>query len=407
MENEIYSGPKKKTLHKYLTTSLVLVAVFALGYYSGHTGLTVSNGKIEITKGNQPATSADYSLLWDALDKLNSEFVDRPLDQKKLMYGAVAGLVSAAGDPYTAFFNPEEAKKFQDQLQGTFEGIGAEIGKKEDQIVIVAPLDDTPAQRAGLLAGDVIIEIEGETTLGMTTDDAVSKIRGKSGTEVRLKVRHKDATDANEIKITRAKIQIKSVKLETKEINGKKIALIKMSQFGDDTKGLLDETIDKINTGNYAGVILDLRNNPGGYLETAVSTISDWIDEDQVALKEIGNDKNEKPYLTSGVPRLKGMKTVILVNGGSASASEIVAGALQDYNVATLVGEKTFGKGSVQELQPLGKDSELKITIAKWYTPKTRGIDKIGLEPDIKVELTTEDAQNDRDPQLDKALSLF
>jgi carboxyl-terminal processing protease len=183
--------------------------------------------------------------------------------------------------------------------------------------------------------------------------------------------------------------------------------VIKLNQFGDDTKGLLDQAVGTVATGNYNGIVLDLRNNPGGYLETAVSTISNWIDADQVAVKEIGFGKQEKDYKTSGIPRLKGIKTIILANGGSASASEIVAGALQDYGVATLVGEKTFGKGSVQELESLSGDAEVKITVAKWFTPKGRGIHGIGLEPDVKVVLTPDDAQNNKDPQMDKALELL
>jgi carboxyl-terminal processing protease len=333
--------------------------------------------------------------------------VDRPLDQQKLMYGAVAGLVSATGDPYTTFFNPDQAKKFQEQLKGSFEGIGAELGMKDEQIVVVTPLEGSPAAKAGLLAGDIILQIDGESTAGQTTDDAVSKIRGPAGTKVTLTVLHKGKTQSQDIIITRDKIELKSVKLETKTVNGKKIAVIKMNQFGDDTKGLLDKAIDSVTTGGYDGLVLDLRNNPGGYLETAVSTISDWIDEGQVAVKEIGYDKNEKDYRTAGIPRLKGMKTIVLVNGGSASASEIVAGALQDYKVATLVGEKTFGKGSVQELENLKDDAQIKITVAKWYTPKGRGIHKLGLEPDTKVVMTPEDIQAQKDPQMDKALELL
>ena len=399
MDEPTETNSLRKTLAIFVISTVALAGIFSLGYVAGEGGLKVNNGKIEITKGNIPSTTADYSLLWDALDLLNSKYVDRPLDQQKLMYGAVQGLVAATGDPYSNFFTPDEAKKFQEQLQGSFSGIGAEIGKRNDQIVIIAPLDDTPAARAGLLPGDAILEINGESTAGISTEDAVSKIRGQAGTEVKLKVIHPDQTEPQDILIVRAKIEIKSVKLETKEITGKKIAVIKINQFGDDTKGLLDSAIDKVITSGYSGLVLDMRNNPGGYLETAVSTISNWIDNGQVAVKEIGFDNNEKVYNTEGVPRLKGMKTIILVNGGSASASEIVAGALQDYSVATLVGEKTFGKGSVQELENLRNEAEIKITVAKWFTPKGRGIDKIGLEPDIKVELTAENVKANKDPR--------
>ena len=387
--------------------AIILVAVFGLGYVAGGGKFKVQNGKIEITKGNIPASSADYSLLWDALNELNTKYVDRPLDQQKLMYGAVSGLVSAAGDPYTTFFSPDESKKFKEQLAGSFDGIGAQIDTKDDQIVVVAPLEDSPASKAGLLPGDIILAIDSESTQGMSVDVAVSKIRGKAGTAVKLSILHKGKNQPQDISITRAKIELKSVKLDSKEINGKKIAVIKINQFGDDTKGLLDASIDQVSRGNYSGLIVDLRNNPGGYLETAVSTISNWIDAGKIAVKEIGFGNSEKDYPTSGIPRLKGMKTVVLVNGGSASASEIVAGALQDYKAATLVGEKTFGKGSVQELEDLKDNTQIKITVAKWYTPNGRGIHKLGLESDIKVGLTADDIAATKDPQMDKALELL
>ncbi len=404
-----------KQIKVYALVAVMIIAAFGFGFAAGQGKIKIKSGKIEITKGQQPpATSADYSLLWNALDLLNAKYVDRPLDQQKLMYGAVAGLVSAAGDPYTVFFNPTDAKAFTEQLQGSFDGIGAELGMKSEQLVIIAPLEGTPASRAGLLAGDEILEINGETTSGMSVDVAVSKIRGKAGTSVKLTILHKSKMQPQDITITRAKIVIKSVKLDSKivgnpnvSVGARKIAVIKINQFGNDTKGLLDSAIGAVVSGNYAGLILDLRNNPGGYLETAVSTISNWIDSDKIAVKEISYGNSEKDYTTAGVPRLKEMKTIILVNEGSASASEIVAGALQDYHAATLVGVKTFGKGSVQELQDLTGNSEIKITVAKWYTPKGRGINKTGLEPDIKVDLTADDIAADKDPQMNKALELL
>ncbi len=396
-----------KKIRKYLSIVVLVALVFGAGYYTGNGKIRVSSGKIEINHGKQPATSADYSLLWDALDALNNKFVDRPLDQQTLLYGAIKGLVSATGDPYTSFFTPDEAKQFSEQLQGAFDGIGAEIGTKDEQIVVVAPLEGTPAEKAGIQSGDAILAINGESTTGMSADQAVSKIRGKAGTEVKLTVLHKDQKQSQVITITRGRIEIKSVKLDSKEVNGKKIAVIKMNQFGDDTKGLLDQDIAKVITGGYSGLILDLRNNPGGYLPTAIDTISNWVNEGEVAVKEVDYAGKETLHKTEGSPRLKGIKTVVLVNGGSASASEIVAGALQDYKLATLVGEKTFGKGSVQELLPLRGDSEIKVTVAKWFTPKGRGIHKVGLEPDVKVEMSADDIKNQKDPQMDKALELL
>jgi carboxyl-terminal processing protease len=241
----------------------------------------------------------------------------------------------------------------------------------------------------------------------LTVDQAVSKIRGKKGTEVVLTVVHKNSSSPQEVKIIRDQIEVKSANLETKEINGKKIAVVRLTRFGDDTNGLFSHMVDVILSGGYQGVVLDLRNNPGGYLETAVSIASAWVENGDVVVKEVNYEGQTKNYDAEGLARLAGLKTVVLVNGGSASASEIVAGALQDYGKASLIGEKTFGKGSVQDLTELNDKSTVKITIAKWLTPKGRSIDKNGLEPDVKVELTREDVTADRDPQMDKALEQF
>ncbi len=393
-------------LPKWIPTLVLLAVFFTAGYGFGNKKLEINKGQISINRGS-PSTSADYSLLWEALDLLNKKFVDQPLDQQKLLYGAVTGLTNAAGDPYTVFFDPEEAKKFAEELNGSFDGIGAEIGIKNEQLVIVAPLEGTPAARAGLLPGDLVLAINAEPTTGMSVDQAVSKIRGQAGTEVILTILHPTKRQPQEIKIIRARIEVKSLKFETKEVNGKKIAVIKLNRFGEDTKGLFDHVVDVILSGNYSGIILDLRNNPGGFLETSVQVGSNWIEQGKTVVKEINYEGEEKNYPAAGLARLKDIKTIVLINGGSASASEIVAGALQDYKRATVVGEKTFGKGSVQELTPLKDDSNLKITIAKWQTPNGRDINKNGLEPDIKVERTPEDFEADRDPQMDRAIELL
>jgi carboxyl-terminal processing protease len=398
---------KKRTNFRAIISVVVLVAIFAVGYAFGDARLNI-NSKLQIFKGTPPPNqSADYSLLWDALNELNSKYVDRPLDQQKLLYGAISGLVAAAGDPYTTYFDPQEAKQFADQLKGTFDGIGAEVGLKNDQIVIIAPLDDTPAQKAGLLAGDEILAINTESTSGMTVDQAVSKIRGKAGTEVTLTILHTGKKSAQDIKITRQQINVKSVKLVEKKVNGKQIAVITLSQFGDDTKGLFESAVEKVLASGDSGIILDLRNDPGGYLDTAVTVASNWVDSGKTVVQEKDYKGEIKDYPASGSSRLKGIKTVVLVNGGSASASEILAGALQDYKLATLVGTKTFGKGSVQELTNLKDDSEIKITVAKWLTPTGRAIHKIGLDPDIKIDISADDINAGRDPQMDKALELI
>jgi carboxyl-terminal processing protease len=398
---------KKSSRRTIGIAAFVLIVGLVIGYLFGAGKLKV-NSKLQISKGKAPINQqADYSLLWDVLDELNAKYVDRPLDQQKLLYGAVSGLVSAAGDPYTVFFDPTTAKQFSDQLKGTFDGIGAEVGIKNEQIVVIAPLDDTPAQKAGLVAGDAILAINGESTATMTVDQAVSKIRGKANTEITLTILHSGKRQSQEIKITRGHISVKSVKFAEKETNGKKIGVITVSQFGDDTQGLFESAVEKVISSGEQGLIIDLRNDPGGYLNTAVDLASNWVDNGQVVVQEVDYKGETKSYNASGASRLKGIKTIVLVNGGSASASEILSGALQDYGLATLVGQKTFGKGSVQELENLKDNSEIKITVAKWLTPKGRGINKVGLEPDVKVELTPDDVTAGRDPQMDRALELF
>jgi carboxyl-terminal processing protease len=406
-EQSLETKPKNNKIFAWIGISILLAVFFGFGYYLGNGQIQVVDGELQIDRGNQPSLSADYSLFWEALDILNTKFVDRPLDQQELLYGAISGLVNAAGDPYTVFLDPDDSREFQDSLDGTFEGIGAEIGIKNEQLVVVAPLDNTPAQRSGLRAGDAILAIEGESSLGLSIDQAVFRIRGKKGTPVVLTVLHKGETTPDEISIVRDTIVVKSLQFETEEVEGKRIGVIKLNRFGEDTKGLFDHTVGILASGNYDGLILDMRNNPGGFLRTAIDLAGNWVDTGKVVVKEVNYKGEVENYNTSGIPRLKGFKTAVIVNGGSASASEILAGALQDYKLATIIGEVTFGKGSVQELADLPGKSTLKVTTAKWQTPKGRDINENGLIPDIEVELTDEDFDLDLDPQMDRALELF
>ncbi|MHB8871640.1 MAG: S41 family peptidase [Candidatus Doudnabacteria bacterium] len=395
---------------KYIITILALLVfstgTFFSGLQLGSKGYTYSGGDYKIINQNNYPKDVDYSLLWQTLDIVNQKYIDKPIDQQKILYGAVAGAVSAIGDPYTVFFDPKQYSDFKTELSGSFDGIGAEVGMKDGNIVVVAPLDDTPAKKAGILSGDIILKVDSKETTGMTLDEVVSKIRGPRGTQVQLNIFRPSTQKLLDFKITRAKIEITSVKTEYKEIGGKKIAVINIQRFGDDTNELFREAAMKAVADNVSGIVLDLRDDPGGYLDGAVNISSYWLDKGQTVVTEAHSDGTAQKYTSTGNNILSKIKTVILANGGSASAAEIVSGALRDQGYAKIVGVKTFGKGSVQELIGLPQNTAVKVTVAKWLTPNGVNINKNGLEPDVKVEMSSEDITNQKDPQMDKALEI-
>lgn len=338
--------------------------------------------------------------VWKALRK---EYVSQPIDEQKAIYGAIQGLVDSLGDPYTVFFSPDESKTFQEEIGGVFEGIGAEIGMKEEQLVVIAPLPGSPAEKAGLKAGDRILAIDGMSTQGVSLDDAVRKIRGAKGTTVVLTIQRGEET-ANDVTIARESIAVKSVQFS---MSDDKIGTITLSYFGPNTEKEFGAAVDRFLGEGGKSLIVDFRNNPGGFLDTAVDIASAFVEKGAVIVKEKFSDSEETEHKATGGNALKGIRTVALVDQGSASASEIVAGALQDYRLATLVGTKTFGKGSVQQLEEFSDGSSLKMTVAKWLTPKGRSIDEQGITPDVTIELTKEDYDNNRDPQRERALQLL
>lgn len=400
--------PTKKSKH-WLAALLLIVLVggglFRAGYTAGQRGLVFQPKEFKVVNQKDQTVTVDYSLLWDALRIVERDYIDKNnIDQRKVLYGAISGAVAAAGDEYTQFFDPQELDNFRTSLSGSFDGIGAEIGKRDGNIVVIAPLDDTPAQRAGLLAKDIITAIEGESTVDMSVDEAVTKIRGKKGTAVTLSIFREGSDQPFEVKITRATISIKSVKWEYKTVGDKTVALVTLARFGDDTKSLLDQAISEISSRRVDGLVVDLRNDPGGYLEAAVAVASQWVPKDKLVVTEAHSSGESIPYNSTGISRLANYKTVVLINSGSASASEILAGALQDYKIATLIGEKSFGKGSVQQLIELPQNTAVKVTVAKWITPSGKNLNKEGLQPDIEVKMTAEDITAQRDPQLDRAL---
>lgn len=411
---EINQTPKSgkgmgKFVFKWLIILIAVTASYYIGFTSGEKGYVFQPKEFKVVNQSDAPQEVDYGLMWKALDVVKNKYIEKAsINQKKVLYGAIKGAIESLGDPYTTFLEPKNLQSFKSDLKGSFGGIGAEVGKKNDNIVIIAPLDDTPAKRAGLLAQDIIVAVNGTSTQGMAVDEAVNLIRGPVGTDVNLTIYRTGKTKPFDVKITRATIEVKSVKWSFKEIdtNGQKktIAIISISRFGDDTKGLFDKAVNEVLTRNVSGIVVDLRNNPGGYLQTAVDLASSWLKTGDLVVSEDRSDGTSTKYKAEGSSRLSGIKTFILINGGSASASEILSGALRDHKMAQLFGEKSFGKGSVQELVDLPGGSAVKVTVAKWITPGGVNLNHNGLEPDVLVPYTEEDFNAGKDPQMDKAV---
>lgn len=347
----------------------------------------------------------DFSLFNQVWRIIEQDYVQQPIIKKDLFYGSLEGLVKGLGDNYSSFLKPDLAKRFLDDVSGSFEGVGIEIGIKDERLTIIAPLDHTPAFRAGLRSGDKIYAIDGESTLGISLDEAADLIRGEKGTQVILTIFRELEEEILDIEITRDTIDIKSVSWELMGPEDK-IAYIKITHFSDDTWGDFKNVAQVALAANPQGLILDLRNNPGGYLDTAVDVAGYWVSRDVIVLAR-DSEGREREYKSSGPGYFQSLPTVVLVNQGSASASEILAGALQDYQVVTILGQQTFGKGSVQELRNLSDGSALKLTIANWYTPLGRTFNEEGIIPDIEVEMTKEDYLEEKDPQMEKAIEIL
>jgi carboxyl-terminal processing protease len=345
------------------------------------------------------ADTLDLQLVQKTFQELKANY-DGTIDTSKLVDGAARGMVSAAGDRYTIFMDKTEAEDFAKQLSGEVSGIGCEIGVRSNQPTIIRVLTDSPAEQAGVQANDVIVAVNGESVVGADSATVAEKIRGEAGTSVKVKVARGEETQ--EFTITRAKISDPSVRWSVKD----GVGTIIISRFDQDTGELARKAATEFKSQGVKGVILDLRDDGGGYLDAARDVAGIWLNNKVVVTEKTDGKVTDTVSSTSN-PVLAGVKTVVLVNGGSASASEIVAGALQDYKVATLVGEKTFGKGSVQKLIDLPDGRELKVTIAKWYTPNGKNITKEGITPDQKVQLTSDDMNAGRDPQADAARSSF
>ncbi|MDD3086782.1 MAG: S41 family peptidase [Patescibacteria group bacterium] len=388
---------KVKIWVKIISAALLLFFVFIVGYVVG-----VREGKDFLPPDNiknaNNGSEVDFSLFWQAWNKARELYIGQSVPQE-MIYGAISGMVASLGDPYTVFLKPSDNEKLAADLSGEFEGIGAELTIKNDVIVVVSPLSGTPSEKAGLKAKDIIIKIDDESTEDMSLNQAVDKIRGEAGTTVKLTIIRTKIDEPVEISIVRENIEVPSVTLNTEIIEGKKIAILKIIQFGDDTVQLATKYAQEISNSDIDGIVLDLRNDPGGYLDSSVRISGLFIEKGSVAVIEIDKEGEKKEYKTDNEPILKDYQIVTLVNGGTASAAEIVAGALYDHGRTNIIGEKTFGKGSVQALEPLIFGSSLKVTIAKWLTPKGSEIDGVGIKPDFEIK----NENSDTDLQLEKA----
>lgn len=392
------SNHTKKTAFSSTFVIVAIVVASVVGFIAGTRG-TELLGFIGSNIGVEVRTdSLDLSTLQETYRKLEAKF-DGDLDKTKLVEYANKGMVEATGDDYTQYFTAEEAEELRNELSGNIGGgIGAELGKRNDQITIVRPLENSPAAEAGIEAGDVVLAVNGKDMTQATVDEVVQKIRGEIGTTVKITV-ERDG-EQKEVSVTREEIIAPDVE---SEVTADNIGVLTVSRFDKETGAKVRQAAEDFQKRGVKGVVLDLRGNGGGYLEAGIEVASVWLD-DKVVVSERRGGKVIDELKSGSSPVLADMPTTVLINAGSASASEIVAGALHDHGKAKLIGEKSFGKGSVQELFEMTNGASLKVTIAKWYTPNGKNLNDAGIDPDTEVEMTAEDINADRDPQRAEAL---
>jgi carboxyl-terminal processing protease len=394
----------------------LLTGAFSSGFIAGHFTQLGALGNLPLfgspllkplatPVGASDATPDNLKTLfapfWETWTLVHQQYVDQPVNDTKLMQGAINGMLASLGDQHTSYMDPSQFKDANSSLSGEYEGIGAYVDTSGELLKIISPISQSPAEKAGLKSGDLIIAIDGVTMKGINPELARQKVLGPAGSEVTLSIQRTGVDNPFDVKITRAKITVASV--ESKMLDGN-IGYIKLNTFGDTTTQELTAQLKQLLADNPKGLILDLRNNGGGYLQTAVEVASQFIKEGIIVSEKYGDGKVDKSNAISG-----GLATdvpmVVLVNEGTASASEIVSGAIQDYGRGKLVGVTTYGKGSVQIWTPLSDNQgAVRITVAKWFTPKDRTIDKLGLTPDVVVKMTADDYSKGLDPQLDAAI---
>jgi carboxyl-terminal processing protease len=398
-------------IQRILFVGILAAAALGLAYVSFTTGFDVGQETPRtiyvrelVDVATPESAKVDFGTFWQAWDLISEEHLkgDEISAQEKV-YGAIRGLVFSLKDPNSEFFSPKDGEKFQEDIRGNFGGIGAEIGKRDEQIIIIAPLKDTPAEQAGLKAGDRVLQIDETDTQGLSVQEAVQLIRGPRGTQVTLTVFRDGWERPEEFTITRDTIVAPTLEAEKRE----EITHLKLYSFNDNTNRLLYEEMVKQLTAGTRGIVLDLRNNPGGYLEVAVDVAGWFLKRGTLVVSEVGIDETKREFRARGNEALVDFPVVVLINQGSASASEILAGALRAHRGTPLVGEKSFGKGTVQELRPLKDGSSLKLTTAHWLLPNGEVIEEKGITPDIAVEISEEDAHAKRDSQLEEAIRVL
>ncbi len=404
---------------RIILISAIAVALLA-GFFGGtqyikHQNAVAADSIIReiINKDLGKDSAIDFGLFWQVWDKLHESFVDQQkLDSQKLVYGAISGMVQAAGDPYTTFFEPTTSKKFQEEVSGAFSGVGMEIGMRGSAITVISPIKNSPAIAAGIRAGDIIITIDDTSTEGMDVDEAVSLIRGKKGTTVRLSIARKGAEQLVNFSIVRDTIRVPAVDWV---MLPNAIAHLQVYSFNGNLDAEFALAVKEIQTAGARGIILDVRNNPGGLLDSAIYLAGWMLPSDSLVVQEQFSDGHIDQLRTTGNARLASTPITVLMNGGSASAAEILAGALHDIRGIELIGEKSFGKGSVQQLESFYNGSSLKVTVAKWLTPNGVSISETGIAPTIEVLMTVEDYEKNgwelgvpgKDPQLDRAVEVM
>lgn len=396
-------------------TLVIAVLTFILGWRLGQQNFQVQlsglTPKVNFENQEIPKDkNVDFKLFWQVWDLVSSNYVDKKaVDPQKMFYGAIQGMVASLGDPYTVFLPPQEQKATTEDLNGSFEGVGLQIGyDKENRLAAIAPVKGAPADKAGIMPGDVIVKIDGKDSMSMSLPEAANLIRGPKGTTVALEIYHEGDSKTKTIELKRDTVIVKSVEfLEKKSPSGKRVAVLKLAKFGERSNGEWTEAVSSALAIAPQAVILDLRNNPGGFLDGAVFIGSEFIKSGDIVIQE--DAKGEKiPFKVNREGKLLSLPLIVLINKGSASASEIVAGAIQDDKRGKIIGETSFGKGTVQESQDLPEKTGIHITTSKWLTPLGRWIHKTGLTPDIVVELTDEQIKEEvatlKDFQLERAL---